>query len=75
MAMLRLSRIAFLSLRVWKVERHDMKEEEEEEEDKEKERCRQGRRRTRGKKKGKDAETFGGQEGGMSEKGVESKDG
>lgn len=57
-------RIAFLSLRVWKAERYDMKEEEEEEEgEKEKERCRRRRRRTRQEERRR-AEAVGGKEGG-----------
>lgn len=70
MAMLRLSRIAFLSLRVWKAERYDTKEEEEEEEE-EKERCR--RRRRRRQEERRRAEAVGGKEGGMGEKGWKAK--
>jgi len=65
MAMLRLFRIAFLSLRVWEVEGYDMKEEEEEEEE-EKERCRRRRRRTRGRR-------WGQRRGGWARKGWKAK--
>lgn len=78
MAMLRLSRIAFLSLRVWKVEGYDMKEEEEEGEEKEKKRRKQARKKeNRGAAKGKEKtrRPLGAKKGGMGEKGVESKDG